>query len=1364
MFITVLDLDIAVVDMECSTSRLKIVAAMVALAMVAPGLMPVLGSQPVPDGTPLTTGADGDTGPSADASSDEPLPVYSFLMGPKDADGFGSTLANLDDVDGDGVPDLLIGSGYGGIREMPMPPDKLWPYGTYLLLGREGRDFTTDQLLENSQVMGYWSFRAQRWLGDVNGDGHADVVQGNDYGILDASTGQVIFTGPGLEIRYGTAAGIPEDADQFIDMLPEGVSPNYTYVSYEYGGVGDVNGDGLNDLFVYRHAIYVYPNGAPPPGRDDEPKPPPEPQPEPKIYPGEMQLYFGSANGFNATPDWNVTINATNGSERWSSSINHADVNGDGHQDVILNSYSAPHILVYHGNAHGMSAEPDTSITFASDFAYNWRLHAPVDVDGDGYDDVLLDYGMAEGLFRYVQYVYVFRGSSRGIPRTPSSEIKLESGENAQMVASDVNGDGLTDAVLVWTRGGGMYRDVGDPMDVFVRVHFNSGGSYKASPSYVQNVTGIRNAGYLGAVETVDIDGDGFGDVAIGITGTYIFDPSGQYRTSQGQVMFVYGAGIMDRLRPLTLLGGPVLYAGLKAYDFRVNANPTGVGLLPGMVWLILDPTGANVTLGCNIPNGTAGFNVVSDPSGYVTLGSTVADRVLDPMNNTAWLHFKVVMGWNWPHEDLCHADVMMFPEVSVPELPHPFIRTRDLFRVENDLELVGPLSVSGEWQGARTEGQWVRSNERITLTGPIVVYEGTTDVFPPSGAFTDVLQDDDGDFVTTAHSSGAVVNLTIAADGTTDLDENYTLTLQDLPGTATLVKQRRIHLRVDGDAPAFRNAVPEPDDWHGSSEVLVSITADDHATSGVVGSTLEYSYTTTGASGAWTEWSREGLTVTPDGGDVDGLVTLALPDGTENFVRWRAGDRVGNGPSVSDAFRIKVDTKNVTFSSSFPDPNAWQTRTDIECGVTIHDTEGAGIDVSTVQYRVSFQNLSHYGPWMDWEEGSAADSQTLPVSVLLALAESPHNYVQWRAIDIAGNGYTTSPHYRVRVDVTPIAFYAFTPPESEWQTSRDVTVQVNVSDKEGGSGASMGSLQYRYRQHGGEWTAWASAIPGTSVVKMDAWFTLELHLLDGTANGVQVRGSDAAGNGPTESAQRVIWIDTTPPEFGTITPPAGQKQPSTQVTVRVTMWDAWSGLSASKVWYRYGTDGEGSMGDWALMPVLAQEGAGLPTVFDGVIALELARGKGNVVQFRAQDVLGHENMSAVASIWVNQLPTAAIASPKWNVTYTEDDLVELNATGSSDPDGDALNYTWWAANLTEPLGHGRVLTTRLPVGVYELTLVVKDPVGEEASAKVPVTVERLPPPRTSATTDMAMLLALLVLVLVGSVGAGYYVAKRQRA
>jgi hypothetical protein len=261
-----------------------------------------------------------------------------------------------------------------------------------------------------------------------------------------------------------------------------------------------------------------------------------------------------------------------------------------------------------------------------------------------------------------------------------------------------------------------------------------------------------------------------------------------------------------------------------------------------------------------------------------------------------------------------------MFPEVSVPELPHPFIRTRDLFRVENDLELVGPLSVSGEWQGARTEGQWVRSNERITLTGPIVVYEGTTDVFPPSGAFTDVLQDDDGDFVTTAHSSGAVVNLTIAADGTTDLDENYTLTLQDLPGTATLVKQRRIHLRVDGDAPAFRNAVPEPDDWHGSSEVLVSITADDHATSGVVGSTLEYSYTTTGASGAWTEWSREGLTVTPDGGDVDGLVTLALPDGTENFVRWRAGDRVGNGPSVSDAFRIKVDTKNVTFRRGQPD------------------------------------------------------------------------------------------------------------------------------------------------------------------------------------------------------------------------------------------------------------------------------------------------------------------------------------------------------------------------------------------------------------------------------------------------------------
>jgi len=1350
-----------VVYMQRRTGAPKVRSALIVLLLVATSVFPGVVSSEGDGGVTDPPGQGAGTG-----TSSEPVPLYTMVSGPEDSNGFGSYLANVDDVQGDGVQDIIVGSGFGGIRpDKPNDPGQidLKMGSNYLMYGRTDRTFDPAQLKELENMSSYWSFREQRWLGDVNGDGYADVVSSpNEY--YAYLMPPYIYT-PSVQVRYGSASGLPEDPDLVIMVQPPDVPANMSYVSFSYGGVGDVNGDGFNDLLVYRYAFDIWPieppinrsgdgsNSGGSGGKDDT-EPVPDPKPYPTSYPADLQLFYGSKLGLPSEPSWNASIKEDLVNRRWSVEVHHADVNGDGCEDVILTSYSAPHVTLHLGSSEGLSVEPDMSITFNLEFSYGWKLHAPVDSNGDAYDDFIIDYGATEGLFKYVQYIYVFRGSSRGVSEQPSATYKLDSHESALVGTSDFNGDGLDDVLLAWqTATDGKEGAI----DITLHVHFSAGGEFRPTASWGYTIHGIEMASSVTGFEPGDYDGDGFGDVAFGVPGQYYWDASGQMYTNPGHVVILWGAGIMDLLKPISLIGGPRLFAGYTAYDFRVNANPTGVSELPTMVELTLDPEGANVLIACDIVN-LPHFTKVRDPNNHVRVASSdVTDVVSDRENNTVWVHFRVLFEWNWPHEDLCDVLVSSFlrPGTTAP------YRAKDLFWVENDLDFRGQLSARGEWQGARHEGEWVRSGERVTIAGPVVVYENTTDVFPPSGTCTVVLQDDDGDFASTALSSGAPANLTIAADAATDADENYTLSLGDLPGNATLVSRPRIHLPVDGDMPLFRNAVPEETEWFSSHEVLVSITADDGMGSGVRSSTMEYSYSTTGLAG-FGPWTREGLQATSDGQSADGLVLLEFPDGTENFVRWRAGDIVGNGPGESLPYRILVDTKNVTFTDAVPDPDAWQTRLPVECGVTITDTEGSGIEVITVQFRVSFQNLSHYGPWTDWERGSAQDAQSITVRQTLALAESGFNYVQWRAKDIAGNGFTASPHYRVRVDTTPIEFYAFAPGPTAWQNTSRVTCTVNVSDRLGGSGVDLGTIKYRYRTGGGDYTGWTPV--GMSGVKQDTWFTLALDLADGADSMVQLSGLDVAGNGPTPSAEHRLQVDTKGPIFVSIGPGADQKQPATQVTVTLMLKDSTAGLNASRVWYRSSTVSESDMRTkaWSLMPVEMLDLVTDQPVYGGSVALELVRGKTNFVQFRAQDRLFNANESQVSTIWVNQLPLATLADPKPGLEFKEEERVLLNATGSSDPDGDDLNYTWYAENVTEPLGYGRTLLTKLPVGVYNVTLVVRDTDGAEANASVKVTVVKLPPPKTQSTSDAALLVLLLIAILVASMAAGYYASRRK--
>jgi len=98
------------------------------------------------------------------------------------------------------------------------------------------------------------------------------------------------------------------------------------------------------------------------------------------------------------------------------------------------------------------------------------------------------------------------------------------------------------------------------------------------------------------------------------------------------------------------------------------------------------------------------------------------------------------------------------------------------------------------------------------------------------------------------------------------------------------------------------------------------------------------------------------------------------------------------------------------------------------------------------------------------------------------------------------------------------------------------------------------------------------------------------------------------------------------------------------------------------------------------------------------------------------------------ADVFEQNLPPVADASatgPRFTIVEGTDVEVLLDATASSDPDGDDLAFEWWLGETR--LGEGMQLPVRLEVGLHALTLRVSD--GREV-VSAPWTVEVVRPNR----------------------------------
>ena len=557
-----------------------------------------------------------------------------ILNGIDGGDQSGRSVSSAGDVNGDGYDDLIIGAFRGD------PNGDRTAGETYIIHGGASAP-GTDGVLDLSDLDGTNGFTltgidardGSGWsvssAGDVNGDGYDDLIIGTRYADQnrDTNAGETY-------IVYGGARAPGTDGvldlstlDGTNGFILTGIDED-DYSGWSVSSAGDVNGDGYDDLII--GAYRADPNG--------------------DLNAGETYIIYGgaSAPGTGGVLDLSdldgsngFTLNGIDAYDSSGFSVSSAgDVNGDGYDDLIIGAWHRDNragetYVVYGGaSAPGTGGVLDLSDLDgtngfilagidASDQS-GWSVSSAGDVNGDGYDDLIIGaYTADPNGFRSGETYLVYGGASapgtggvldlsaldgsNGFTLT-GIDARDDSGRSVSS-AGDVNGDGYDDLIIGAreadpngdSQAGETYVIYGGATGTESFVPVTASGTAAAA----DNFTGNAGADSFTDIATNDVVRGGAGDDTISVTAldfAAIDGGTGQDR------LILDGAGLS-----LDLTGAG--HAGVDSVEI-LDLSGTGANTLVLDALAVFDLTEER-------EGGVASLDVLGDADDRVDLGGS---------------------------------------------------------------------------------------------------------------------------------------------------------------------------------------------------------------------------------------------------------------------------------------------------------------------------------------------------------------------------------------------------------------------------------------------------------------------------------------------------------------------------------------------------------------------------------------------------------------------------------------------------------------------------------------------------------------------------------------------------------------------